>query len=186
MDPLKEFEIREAVLIDIEHLRDLECRAADLFREIPDLAHFADGKPSMNYEKQVELISQKTLWVVGDKDSTLYDGLSTPCAFLAADTVDKSLHVFELSVAPECQRRGFAKILLEVAKKYASGIGLHNLSLTTDRHVPWNGPMYAKRGFNEIDASELGPGHVEIFEKEKADGLDMNRRCTMVLPISRA
>jgi N-acetylglutamate synthase-like GNAT family acetyltransferase len=174
------FEVRGAVLNDINQLRNLECEAAKLFAQVPELAHFANGDPSMTVERQIELVKKKTIWVVGNKSSPQPHGVSEPCAFLAADRVDKSLHIFELSVAPKYQRRGLAGLLIEAAVKQAEEMELESVSLTTDRHVPWNGPMYAQRGFEEIDPSKLGPGHVKIVAREKQEGLDIHRRCTMV------
>lgn len=173
-------EVRTAVLEDIDRLRDLEAKAALIFRDVDGLQHFADGEPSMSIEQQIELVTKAGILVICDSSSRLLCGVDEPAGFISVDVVDECLHIFEISVAPQFQRRGLSARLIDAAVEMAKQRGVNALSLTTDRFVPWNAPMYAKRGFVETEASKLGLGHVKIVEHEERDGLDLSRRCTMV------
>jgi hypothetical protein len=56
-----------------------------------------------------------------------------------------------------------------------------SLTLTTFRHVPFNAPFYARRGFAEIPAHEQGPELVAQLADEARRGLDPARRVAMRL-----
>ena len=170
--------VRNARRSDFPHLPDVERSAAALFRAIPAVAHFADGEPSLSVAKQVELCERGTLWVVSEEGES-----AAPWAFLAAEKVDDCLYLWELSVHADAQRQGLSKLLLDAATEHARSRGLSGLSLMTEREVPWNGPMYARKGFSETEPQLLGPGHERIAEHERLDGMDMGRRVMMVRSI---
>ena len=61
--------------------------------------------------------------------------------------------------------------------------GDHALTLTTFRDVEWNGPYYARLGFEPIPDEQLGPELRAIRDREQADGLDVLPRQAMRLRI---
>lgn len=180
------FRARKSVPADLSYLPAIEESAAALFRSVPAVAYFADGGPSLSLEKQADLCAAGTLWVVTEQPENEAAGqLATPCAFLAAEKVDSSIHILELSVRADVQRRGLAGLLISAVSDYAVDVGLNKVSLVTEQDVPWNGPMYRRKGFKEVDHSELGPGHLRIVEHGMAQGMDMSRRAAMVLDLHR-
>lgn len=59
-------------------------------------------------------------------------------------------HLEQLSVRlPEHGRRGTGTLLLEAACEEARWAGHRSITLCTYRDVPWNGPFYRARGFDE-------------------------------------
>ena len=63
-------------------------------------------------------------------------------------------HLAQLSVQPDHGRRGLGRALLRAACEWALGHGYDELTLTTYRDVPWNGPFYASEGFVEIGPAD--------------------------------
>ena len=59
--------------------------------------------------------------------------------------------------------------------------GYHAMTLTTFRDVAWNGPYYAKLGFQPLAEVDLGPELRVIRDHEQADGLDVRPRQAMRL-----
>ena len=54
-------------------------------------------------------------------------------------------------------------------------------TLTTFRDVPWNGPYYARLGYRELDATQVGPELAAQMAREATiPGLDASRRCAML------
>jgi Acetyltransferase (GNAT) family len=79
-------------------------------------------------------------------------------AYLLADLVDGTMHIEQVSVHPDCARRGVGRSLLEHAAGRASAAGLPALTLTTFSEVPWNAPYYERCGFRRLAGSELTRG----------------------------
>jgi len=102
-----------------------------------------------------------------------------PIGFALVDLVDGAPHLAEIDVLPAHGARGVGRALLEAVCRQAAEAGHPVLTLTTFREVPWNAPFYARAGFRELAASELGPGMVEILRDEARRGLDPARRVAM-------
>jgi GNAT superfamily N-acetyltransferase len=95
--------------------------------------------------------------------------------------VEGIAHLEQLAVRPAEQDRGVGRSLVRAARDEAAARGYDVLSLCTFAEVPWNGPFYARQGFEEV--TELGPVHREIREKEMSRGLDgLGRRVVMQAP----
>ena len=170
-----EIHIRTATPGDLALLPAIEASAAALFRDIPAVSRFADGGPSLSAEKQRDLCAAGTLWVAtGSPQNTDLEHSDEPCAFIAAERIHDSVYIWELSVHADMQRRGLAGLLINAVADYAIQTGLYRVSLITERDVPWNGPTYRSKGFREVEYKALGPGHLEIIEGERAEGMDMS------------
>jgi hypothetical protein len=61
--------------------------------------------------------------------------------------------------------------------------GLTSVTLTTFADVPWNGPYYARLGFEVVPDAEAGPGLLEVRRRERAHGLDAWPRLSMRRPL---
>lgn len=167
---------RLAVREDIPRLAAVERSAASIFRTISGLEWIADGDTA-SAELLSSMIDSATLWVVTwDRDRSVV-------GFLASYPIDGHLHVAELSVEFQHQRRGLGAGLMECFERYARENDYKSLSLTTDTKVKWNLPFYVQLGFRRMspfDADQLGPGHVKKLADEEAAGFNLKRRCIMV------
>jgi hypothetical protein len=59
------------------------------------------------------------------------------------------------------------------------------VTLTTDRHVPFNAPFYAKLGFREMTDDDALPDLQQVLQREIAHEMAADRRMAMVLRFSR-
>lgn len=86
--------------------------------------------------------------------------------------VDGGLHLEELDVLPDYGRRGHGRRLLRFVLARAREEGSPQLTLTTYRDIPWNGPFYAREGFRPLAEAALGPELAAIRRRERDAGLD--------------
>jgi GNAT superfamily N-acetyltransferase len=112
------------------------------------------------------------VWVSVDADDL-------PQGFLEAEPIESWLHILEVSVHPSAQRQGRARALVETALGHARAAGLPMVSLTTDRLLPFNGPMYARRGFSERSAAHAPRWLAAILAREAEHGFDPALRVAM-------
>jgi len=68
---------------------------------------------------------------------------------------------------------------------WAGQEGFGSLTLTTFRHLAFNGPFYASLGFEPIPAAEQGPEMRAALAREAESGLDPDKRIAMRLDRSR-
>ena len=100
--------------------------------------------------------------------------------FLLAERFSRELHIWEMDVAPAFQRRGIGAGLVRAAQIDARNTGIAALTLTTFRDVAWNGPFYARLGFEEVTALDAHPRLAGELANEVDDGLPADRRCAMI------
>ena len=89
----------------------------------------------------------------------------------------------EMDVLPEHGRRGLGAALVGAVVAWARRRGHHGVTLTTFRHLPWNGPFYRRLGFEALSESELTPQLAEHLHAEADAGLDPARRVAMRLAL---
>ena len=104
---------------------------------------------------------------------------SVPVGFAVAMLLDGSAHLHEMDVLPDHGRRGLGGALVKRIAQWARDAGLRSLTLTTFRHLAWNAPFYARLGFEEIPAAEIGPQLRDALAKEAAAGLAPDKRVAM-------
>jgi len=163
-----DYAIRAARASELEVLSAIERRAAGVFREI-----------GLAWVTEVPLLPVSML-----EAGRLHDLLwvaereGAPVGFLLASVVDGELHVEELDVDPDHQRRGIGRALVERAADEARARGLPSITLVTFRGVPWNEPFYASAGFAPIERHAMGP---ELTAKAELDAtrMDASRRVVM-------
>ncbi|WP_242687248.1 MULTISPECIES: GNAT family N-acetyltransferase [unclassified Actinopolyspora] len=93
-------------------------------------------------------------------------------AYLLARVLDGCAHIEQVSVHPHHAHQRLGVALVEHLADWARRRGLPALTLTTFRHVDWNGPYYLRCGFRWLSESEITPGLRELRAREAAHGLD--------------
>lgn len=209
------YKLRTATHEDLRFLPAIEISAAELFRSDPSLAPIADDEPmsEIQHEECVEawrntglnLKGSSGIWVAtvetegrGSSDAIVAFVVTQPLR-LREQAVDCSqkryfVHIKELSVHADHQRRGLASKLIQAVKEFAADYGTDNgisgLSLTTFRDVPFNGLFYARYGFRELSVASVSlvvddEGLMIWNDEQKhfasvGDGSLKDRRCWMV------
>lgn len=93
-----------------------------------------------------------------------------------------TLYLDQISVHPEHGRRGLGAELVRRVLLIAKQRRLKQVTLSTFRDVPWNGPFYGKLGFREIARKDMADWMLEL-ERIQAESLDVSQRCFMVRKI---
>ena len=173
--PVKsEFSIRQARSTDIPLLEYVERSAAEIYRTV-GLDHLLDGATVDPNLLAYMAISNTLLVAVNRWDQ--------PIGFIGGQNIVGNFHIIELSVAQSHQGKGVGKALMSAIYDQARREGYRALTLTTFRHLPWNGPWYQRLGFGEVIASDWGREYEEILDHEAQNGLDTKQRCVMALPL---
>jgi GNAT superfamily N-acetyltransferase len=154
---------------ELESLRDIERAAGVLFIDV-GLPEIAAHEPS-SVDELAAYMEAGRAWVVVEGD--------VPVGYALVDFVDDAAHLEQLSVHPDHGRRGRGSALLGHVADWARARRLPAVTLTTFRHVPWNAPFYARRGFRVLEVHELGPGLRLLRDEEGRRGLDPAIRVCM-------
>ena len=149
-------------------LRDIERSAGILF--------VAVGLPEIA-EQEPEEVEDLAHFLAAGRAFVIVEG-DVPVGYALVDIVDGQAHLEQLSVRPECGRRGLGASLLEHVCQWAAQ-RFEAITLTTYEHVPWNAPFYAGHGFGVMDMDELGPELRGLRQQEAGAGLDPSLRVCM-------
>lgn len=163
--------IRPATAADAPFLPEIERSAGEAFLALPDLAWISSDTVEP-VEAYLPRIAAGTVWVADDAQ----DGL---VGSILCELTGDVLHVVELAVALGFQKRGIGRALLGAAVAFARGRGLRAVTLTTFRHVAWNGPFYARYGFVERTDAAMDAHLRAAVAAETARGLP--NRCAMTM-----
>jgi GNAT superfamily N-acetyltransferase len=158
--------IRLAEAAEADMLPQLENLGGQAFLSIPDHAWMADGD-DMPVDRHRTHISQGTEWVALSEAGELV-------GFLAAEIIDRDLHLWELAVRLDAQKQGIGRRLVETADRFARERNLRSLTLTTSADVPWNAPWHSRLGFRMSSDDERLAG---LVRAETERGLPA--RCAM-------
>lgn len=145
-------DIRVADPSEFELLRSIDTASEKVFLEV--------GMGPFSPDEDDHLVHAAVVLVSG----------RPPSGFASVGVVDGAAHIVQLSVDPSAGRKGRGTALVEAACEWAAAEGYDSVTLTTFRDVPWNGPFYARLGFEIVD--DLPPGLAAIRENEKAIGDD--------------
>jgi GNAT superfamily N-acetyltransferase len=159
--------IRAARPTDYRKLSDIERRAGELFRDA-GLPEIADHEP---YDAD-ELASAPALFVATDDDGE-------PVGYAMVELVDGHAHLGQMSVLPEHGHQGIGTQLLDAVAGWAKGRGHTEITLTTFRDVPFNAPLYAKRGYEVVPEDSWTDAVRELVAHEATLGLDPATRVVM-------
>jgi GNAT superfamily N-acetyltransferase len=72
-----------------------------------------------------------------------------PAGFARLERLGTGAHLEQLSVHPAHFRQGHGRALVRASCQWAHQAGYREITLTTFRDVPWNGPFYRSEGFIE-------------------------------------
>ena len=164
--------IRPATAADHPTLQAIEVEAGALFRDV-GLPEIAEHEP-FSLE---ELAAIPQLFVATDESGQEIVG------YAALELVDGQSHLEQLSVRPSVGRHGVGTALLEHVADWARARGDTGVTLTTFRDVPFNGPLYAKRGFVEVPETEWSDALRARVAEEAEMGLDPAHRLVMRRPV---
>ena len=106
--------------------------------------------------------------------------------YVLALQLDGQAHLEQLSVDPAHSRRGLGAALVGTVTAWAAVLGAPDVTLSTFRDVPWNGPYYQRLGFEVLDETRWTPALQSIRAHEAADGLDLTARVIMRLRLPTA
>lgn len=109
----------------------------------------------------------------------------TVLGFVRLEIVDGRAHIEQVSVHPDHSRQGVGAALLSAAERWAVSAGYCQMTLTTYREVPWNGPYYSRLGWAAVADEACGPELAAVRQHEVALGLDALPRQAMVKTLTR-
>lgn len=124
---------------------------------------------------------RKTL-AAAQRDGRLWVALNAkrdPVGFAHVCLVDEQAHLDEMDVLPDYARRGIGSGLVDTVVDWARSQGYRALTLVTFRHLPWNAPFYAARGFEPVDEDLLGDEMRDLLQQEAEAGLTAANRVCM-------
>lgn len=173
---MSDFTIGPAAADEVALLPGIERRAARLFP--PEV--LADADPDDVTEVGVYAEAQRAGRVLVARA-----GSGRVVGFAHLEWVEGVVHLEELDVEPDFGRRGIGRRLVEAACAWAEAQGSERITLSTFRDVPWNGPFYARMGFEPIPDEMLGEGLRVLREHEAEDGLDPAKRFMMSRRLGR-
>ena len=161
------FSIRLATLADIPALPDIERSAGKAFLDTEHAWVSGDGVTEA--EVYPPHIADGDVWVA--------EAGGAPCGFVFCEGHPGELHVLELAVHLDHQKKGIGRALMDAVIAAGRERGLKAVTLTTFAGVVFNGPFYAAMGFETLATPP--PGLADILESEAARGL--TDRCAMRL-----
>jgi len=170
-ESLKPPTIRPATPADLACLPAIERSAAEAFRGAG--VSLSPDDPVSAADAWRPALRAGTLWVAVNESGRIV-------GFLAARRINRVLHIDEMDVAFDHQRRGFGRGLLDAAIAWARSAGLKEVTLTTFRDLAFNRQFYASAGFVEIAPNQMSPRIAGILSRE-ADYFDPAERCAMTL-----
>ena len=154
---------------DVSLLIAIERDAGEMFRTV-GLDAIADAEPDDPQTLRAH-IEDGTAWVAEYAGDVV--------GYAVASVVDGHAHLGQVSVIRGAQRIGVGRLLIERVERWGREQELGSITLTTFVDVPWNGPYYARLGYEPIPLSELTMGLAEIRTNETANGIDITPRIAM-------
>lgn len=169
-----EYDIEPALPEDIDRLIEVDLAAGQLFAPTGLLSDDAlhDHVPEAVMLQAIE---------AGDLLKTSAPN-GTPVGFALVSLRGGTLYLDQISVHPGCGGKGLGTGLMRHVLQLAKQRRLKQVTLSTFRDVPWNGPFYGKLGFREIPRKDMADWMLEL-ERIQAESLDVSQRCFMVRKI---
>jgi GNAT superfamily N-acetyltransferase len=159
--------IRPALPEDHPALQEIERQAGERFRAI-GMPEVADDEP---YSEDQLAAAELLLAATDDTGAVI--------GYAMAGLVDDHAHLEQLSVAPDRGGHGIGTALIDAVVDWARTRGDGEVTLTTFRDVPFNAPLYAKRGFTIVEEQDWSDGLRGIVAAEAEHGLDVTQRVVM-------
>lgn len=102
-----------------------------------------------------------------------------PVGFVAGTFEERWLHIAEVDVHPDWQRKGVGRLLMKTILSAGQALDLRGATLTTDIAAAFNARFYATLGFDIADAHSQPPHLARRLADEIAGGFDPGRRTAM-------
>ena len=156
---------------DFSSLRTIELAAFETLRE----AGAVTGQAFANSLEEFGDFSRNGLLLAA------FSPDSTPVGFIAGSVENIWLHIAEIDVHPDWQRRGVGRSLMQAILTQGQQRGLAGATLTTDNIAAFNAQFYAALGF-EIVEDPSCPPHLKSRKAEEVTlGFNPTRRVAMQL-----
>ena len=157
----------------MQHCISVEIAAAEKFRQIgmDDLVAITVSDPYMAGHGAAHA-ADGSLFVAMAGDQV--------AGYIAMAGFDGMAHICEIDVHPSHTGNGLGRHLMAAGEDWARGQGMPALTLSTFIDVPWNGPWYARQGFEVFPEHHWPPGHLTLWKNQLASALDCSRRCLMI------
>ena len=163
--------VRPATGVDVPLLAAIELAAGARFREV-GMGSIADDEPLPEAELRAAAADGR-LWVA-ELDGAVVGYV------LAVLLDDGAPHLEQVSVRPEAGGRGVGEALVRTVEAWARTTARPEaLTLSTFRDVPWNGPWYARLGYEPVPDDELDDALRAVRAHEAELGLDVTARLIM-------
>ncbi len=163
--------VRPASLLDFESIRIVELAAFETLRG----AGAVSGAAEASSDEELKLYFDNGLLFVATDVSGAVIG------YCGGYVADGCVHVGEMDVHPDWQRKGLGSRLLSTVIDEAKLRKLEAVTLTTDRFAPFNAPFYETMGLTIVERSQLSRRLQAILEAESRKGLDPGRRVAMIM-----
>ena len=157
----------------IDLLRDIDDDAGLLFSE----AGFSFTSPAL----AAYIAAERARWLSASEQGRVelaLDSAGQALGFVALAFVDGAPYLEQLSVRRRWMRHGVGRVLLARAVAWSEALG--DLWLTTYAHVPWNGPLYQRWGFERVQERRCGPGIQALLSEQRGALPDPEQRIAMV------
>ena len=149
----------------------IEDAAATVFPE-EDLPLILRDDPT-ELKALAEAVRAGTLWVaVGEGN--------VPVGFAYVRPREGYAHLLEVDVHPDHGQRGLGTALVNTVIDWARAQDLAGVTLTTFRHLAWNGPFYHRLGFAFLTPTDEPTFLNDILAAEAAEGLNPANRVGMI------
>ncbi len=170
------YSITTAVHGDIPALIEVDKAASELFAATGLINEDAldDHVPADVFETAM----------LGDHVFVARDNDDKAVGFILTSLRGAGLYLDQVSVHPEHGKQGIGRALVLRILKDTEYRGLPDVTLSTFRDLPWNGPFYASVGFREIRPEKLDPFMREI-EAAQRPFMDVTKRCFMRRKVRR-
>jgi GNAT superfamily N-acetyltransferase len=163
-------------LAELPRLTEIEL---DAFATLAEALGISDAAQALPHDILRKALEAGLLIVAADANGY-------PVGFLAAEEIQDTLYVTELDVSRDWQRKGVGRRLMSQAVEMTRTRRLSALTLTTDRHVPFNAPFYQSIGFKTVDGDAMPPFLRAKIDDEVSNGMDPERRVAMMLRLGGA
>lgn len=157
-----EYHIERASPAHVPLLAAIEIAAAGIFPpgSIPEHIR-SDSVPESVLR---EAVREGLLWVALAQ-------AGRPVGYALVQLVEDAALLAQMDVHPDHMRKGIGSALIGHVAEHLRLREKTALYLTTFRHIPWNAPFYAKRGFAILNTAEIPLFLNEILDEEKRYGL---------------
>lgn len=166
------YTFRKAVHEDFQTLVNIDDEACFLYARLGLEMAFANNHPFV--------VAESERWMASTERGLTYvavDAKSQAVGFIALRMVDNEPYIDQLSVKPDCMRKGIGTELLKIAITWSNH---RPLWLTTYAHVSWNKPFYERRGFHPVQQKQCKPELQAILKEQRTWLPDPEQRIAMV------